>query len=124
MVPGEPVPAATPATVEGARQSLEAALQALRELQAAEHHAERLVREALELVRQLPQSSAAPQPTTHESPLLSVVEVAELLGLSRRQAAQMAREGTIPSFKLGQRRVVPRTALKEWEEAIETQGLG
>lgn len=123
MVPGEPLAGAKPVTVEGARRSLEAAVEALRELQAAEHHAERLVREALELIRQLPQASAAP-PTTHESPFLSVVEVAELLGLSRRQAAQMVREGTIPSFKLGQRRVVPRTALKDWEEAIEAQGLG
>jgi excisionase family DNA binding protein len=123
-VPGETASIDEQATVEVARRNLEAAVEALRDLQAQQHHAERLVRQALDALRQLPQPAAATADAFHESPFLSVVEVAEILGVSRRQAWRMVRDGTVPSCKLGQRVVVARAALKEWEEALAGQGLG
>jgi excisionase family DNA binding protein len=117
-------PAATDerAAVETARRSLEAALSALRDLQAQQHQTERLVRQALDALRQLPQPESAPAP--HESPFLSVAEVADALGVSRTQAWRMVRDGTVPSCKLGRRVVVARAALADWEEALDGQGLG
>ena len=110
------------ATVESARRSLEAALSALRELQAQQNQTERLVRQALDSLRQLPQPEAAP--TLHESPFLSVAEVAEVLGVSSSQAWRMGRDGTVPSYKLGRRVVVARATLDDWEDAVGGQGLG
>jgi excisionase family DNA binding protein len=122
--PGETASIDEHATVELARRSLEAAVDALRDLRAQQHHAERLVRHALDALRQLPQPATAAAGTLHESPFLSVAEVAEIVGVSRRQAWRMVRDGTVPSCKLGQRVVVARAALKEWEEALGGQGLG
>ena len=110
------------AAVESARRSLEAALGALRDLQAQQHQTERLVRQALDALRQLPQPEAAP--ALHESPFLSVAEVAEILGVSRSQAWRMVRDGNVPSYKLGRRVVVARATLADWEEALGGQGLG
>jgi excisionase family DNA binding protein len=123
-VPSEPASTDEHATVEVARRSLEAAVDALRDLQAQQHHAERLVRQALEALRQLPQPATAPAGAFHESPFLSVAEVAQILGVSRRQAWRMVRDGTVPSCKLGQRVVVARAELQDWEEALGGQGLG
>jgi excisionase family DNA binding protein len=122
-VPSAPASSDEYASVEGARRSLEAAVDALRDLQAKQHHAERLVRQALEAVRQLPQPET-PAGAAHESPFLAVAEVAEILGISRRQVLRMVRDGTVPSCKLGTRVVVARAALKDWEEALGGQGLG
>ena len=119
---GDPASIDEHAAVETARRSLEAALGALRDLQAQQHQAERMVRQALDALRQLPQSESAP--TLHESPFLSVAEVAEALGVSRSQAWRMVRDGTVPSCKLGRRVVVARAALADWEEALDGQGLG
>ncbi len=123
-IPSEPASTDAHATVEVARRNLEAAVDALRDLQAQHHHAERLVRQALEALRQLPQPATAPACAFHESPFLSVAEVAEIVGVSRRQAWRMVRDGTVPSCKLGQRVVVARAALRDWEEALGGQGLG
>lgn len=118
----EPASTDEQAAIEIARRSMEAAAGALRELQAQQRHAERLVRQALEALRQLPQPTTAP--AVHESPFLSVSEVAEILGVSRRQVWRMVRDRTVPSCKLGQRVVIARAALKDWEEALDGQGLG
>lgn len=119
---GQPASIDGPAAVESARRSLEAALGALRELQAQQHQTERLVRQALDALRQLPQPEAAP--TLHESPFLSVAEVAEVLGVSSSQAWRMVKDGTVPSYKLGRRVVVARATLADWEDALGGQGLG
>jgi excisionase family DNA binding protein len=121
--PSEPATADEHAAVEVARRSLEAAVEALRDLKAQQHQAERMVRQALEALRQLPQPATAPA-AFHESPFLSVAEVAEILGVSRKQVWRMVRDGTVPSCKLGQRVVVARAALDDWEEALGGQGLG
>lgn len=123
-VPSEPASTDPYATVDIARRSLEAAADALRDLRAQQQQADRLVRQALEALRQLPQPGTAAASTFQESPFLSVAEVAELLGVSRRQAWRMVRDGTVPSCKLGQRVVVARAELKDWEEALGGQGLG
>ena len=120
--PGQPASIDEAATVESARRALEAALSALRDLQAQQNQAERLVRQALDALRQLPQPEAAP--TLHESPFLSVAEVAEVLGVYRSQAWRMVRDGTVPSYKLGRRVVVARATLADWEDALGGQGLG
>ncbi|MGH9039549.1 MAG: helix-turn-helix domain-containing protein [Acidimicrobiia bacterium] len=123
-VSSEPASTDAAAAVDVARRSLEAAADALRDLRAQQHQAERLVRQALEALRQLPQPAAAAAGALPESPFLSVAEVAEVLGVSRRQAWRMVRDGTVPSCKLGQRVVVARAALSDWEEVLGGQGLG
>ena len=117
--PGQPASIDEAATVESARRALEAALSALRDLQAQQNQAERLVRQALDALRQLHQPEAAP--TLHESPFLSVAEV---LGVSSSQAWRMVRDGTVPSYKLGRRVVVARATLADWEDSLGGQGLG
>jgi len=48
--------------------------------------------------------------------VLSVTEAAELLGISRGLAYELARTGQLPSLRLGRRVVVPRAALLTWLE--------
>ncbi len=43
---------------------------------------------------------------------LTVPEVAKVLGISRNSAYVLARQGTIPTLRLGRRIVVPRPALE------------
>ena len=44
----------------------------------------------------------------------STQEVAELLGISRSYAYELVRNGTIPSLKLGKKRLVPQQRVVEW----------
>ena len=44
----------------------------------------------------------------------STQEVAELLGISRSYAYELVRNGTIPSLKLGKKRLVPKQRFVEW----------
>ena len=45
---------------------------------------------------------------------LTILEAAKILGISRNLAYELAREGTIPSLKLGSRRIlVPQNALEK-----------
>jgi excisionase family DNA binding protein len=48
--------------------------------------------------------------------VVSVTEAAELLGISRGLAYELARSGQLPSLRLGRRLVVPRVALLSWLE--------
>ncbi len=43
---------------------------------------------------------------------LTVPEVAKVLGISRNSAYVLAKQGTIPTLRLGRRIVVPRPALE------------
>lgn len=45
---------------------------------------------------------------------LSVTEVAEVLGVSRPVVYQLLHRADFPSFKIGNRTVVPRLALEQW----------
>lgn len=44
---------------------------------------------------------------------LSVVEVAEVLGIGRTLAYELARKGELPVLRFGKRQVVPRAALEK-----------
>ena len=46
-----------------------------------------------------------------DKPMLSVEEVAAILGIGRGTAYQCARSGEIPSLRLGHRILIPRAAL-------------
>lgn len=48
--------------------------------------------------------------------VVSVTEAADLLGISRGLAYELARAGELPSLRLGRRLVVPRAALLTWLE--------
>jgi excisionase family DNA binding protein len=48
--------------------------------------------------------------------VVSVVEAAELLAISRGLAYELARAGQMPSLRLGRRLVVPRAVLLTWLE--------
>lgn len=45
---------------------------------------------------------------------ISVVEVAELLGIGRSAAYEACRRGDIPTRRLGRRLLIPVPALLEW----------
>lgn len=52
--------------------------------------------------------------TEHDEPMvLSVMEAAAMLRLSRVSAYNMVRQGVIPSIRFGRRLVVPRKALMD-----------
>lgn len=51
---------------------------------------------------------------TEEKIVLSVEEVARLLGISRFLAYECARRGTIPTIRLGRRLLIPREAFMAW----------
>ena len=46
------------------------------------------------------------------SAVLTVVEAGEALGICRATAYQLARQGVIPTLRLGKRLVVPKVALE------------
>lgn len=49
------------------------------------------------------------------APLLTIPEVATILGVSRERCYRLAAEGRIPSVRLSPRRIrVPRAALEAW----------
>ncbi len=59
---------------------------------------------------------------TEERATLSVIEAAKVLGIGRQLAYELARQGRIPTLKLGRRLVVPRLALlKMLQEAGATK---
>ncbi len=60
--------------------------------------------------------------TENVSLLVSVVEAAEMLSISRNLAYEMIRQGRIPHVRLGRRVLVSRAGLEQWL-ARET-GLG
>lgn len=52
-----------------------------------------------------------PNPEPAEPLVMSIEEAGHLLGLKRTAAYDRAREGAIPTLRLGRRLVVPRPAL-------------
>lgn len=53
----------------------------------------------------------------NEKVTLSVKEVSEVLGVSRPVVYQLIHLKDFPSFKIGNRTVVPRTALEKWADS-------
>jgi excisionase family DNA binding protein len=54
----------------------------------------------------------------------TVVEVAQLLSLSRGTAYALVREGTIPALRLGGRWVVRRARFHAWLDSLEDEDNG
>lgn len=54
----------------------------------------------------------------------TVVEVAQLLSLSRGSAYALVRNGTIPAIRLGSRWVVPRTRFHAWLDSLVDEANG
>ena len=50
-------------------------------------------------------------PDPHKSPVLTIEEVAPLLGIGRSAAYEAARRGQLPTIRLGRRLLVPTMAL-------------
>jgi excisionase family DNA binding protein len=54
---------------------------------------------------------------------LNVTEVAEVLGVSRPTVYQLLRRADFPSFKVGNRTLVPKASLENWviNQSVERQ---
>ena len=64
---------------------------------------------------------AAPGKQLTERAVYTVVEVAQLLSLSRGTAYALVRDGTIPALRLGGRWVVPRARFHAWLDSLEDE---
>ena len=53
-----------------------------------------------------------------ERAVYTVVEVAQLLSLSRGTAYALVRDGTIPAMRLGNRWVIPRARFHAWLDSL------
>jgi excisionase family DNA binding protein len=62
--------------------------------------------------------------TASKRAVYTVVEVAQLLSLSRGSAYALVRNGTIPAVRLGSRWVVPRTRFHAWLDSLVDQTNG
>ncbi len=49
-----------------------------------------------------------------EKLVYSIQEAADLLGISRSYAYELARNGTIPVLELGKKRVIPKEKFLQW----------
>ena len=56
--------------------------------------------------------------------MYTVLEVAQLLSLSRGTAYALVRDGTIPALRLGGRWVVPRARFHAWLDSLEDDNNG
>lgn len=56
--------------------------------------------------------------------VLSIAQTAEILGVSCSRAFALTRAGVVPSFRIGERTVVPRAALLTWLETMTGQSIG
>ncbi|MGH9005601.1 MAG: helix-turn-helix domain-containing protein, partial [Acidimicrobiia bacterium] len=111
------------AVTETVAYILEATSEALRQLRSAQQQAERLVRQAMELLASVADTSSPPATGPRRDPLLSLTEVAEVLGISRREVSQLVRDKVIPSVRLSGRILVPRAWVDDRGEE-EMGGLG
>jgi excisionase family DNA binding protein len=79
-------------------------------------------------------SSIPPAPKTAEGPAPAAAavvtplaygpaEAAQLTGLSRARMYQLMKDGTVPSVKLGRRRLIRRQRLEELLVSLEERGF-
>ena len=47
---------------------------------------------------------------------MTVPEAAEMLGISRNHAYELARQGKLPVIRLGKRLIIPRIGFEKWLE--------
>jgi len=76
--------------------------------------------------RQMTKSLPAEAPPASAVPrlLLTVAETAEAIGVSRRQIYNLAGSAGLPTVKLGGRRLVRVTDLREWVAAQPVDAVG
>jgi excisionase family DNA binding protein len=67
---------------------------------------------------------SAPDRHIAERAVYTVVEVAQLLSLSRGTAYSLVREGTIPALRLGGRWVIPRARFHTWLDSLTDDKIG
>ena len=67
-------------------------------------------------------STSEKQPA--ERAVYTVIEVAQLLSLSRGTAYALVRDGTIPALRLGGRWVVPRARFHAWLDSLDEEQNG
>jgi excisionase family DNA binding protein len=67
-------------------------------------------------------STSEKQPA--ERAVYTVVEVAQLLSLSRGTAYALVRDGTIPALRLGGRWVIPRARFHAWLDTLDEEQNG
>lgn len=63
-----------------------------------------------------------PQPAAIDRLTYSPAEAAAVIGISRARLYQLMDDGTIPSLKLGRRRLIRKEALSTLLESLETGG--
>src|SRR5437763_13588410 len=63
----------------------------------------------------------APGKQLTERAVYTVVEVAQLLSLSRGTAYALVRDGTIPALRLGNRWVIPRGRFHAWLDSLDEE---
>lgn len=51
--------------------------------------------------------------------VLNMIDAARYCGIGRSMMAELTARGTVPSFKLGARRLYRREALDEWVRSLE-----
>lgn len=64
----------------------------------------------------------APEPSRVDRLTYSPAEAAAVIGISRARMYQLMDDGTIPSLKLGRRRLIRREALADLLRSLETRG--
>jgi excisionase family DNA binding protein len=52
---------------------------------------------------------------------MTVPEAAEMLGISRNHAYELARQGKLPVIRLGKRLIIPRIGFEKWLEESLTR---
>lgn len=64
----------------------------------------------------------SPKPTEHLDPLaVSPAHAARLIGIGRTKLYEALGSGSLPSFKIGTRRLIRMTALNDWLAHQEQQ---
>ena len=58
-----------------------------------------------------------------EKLVYSIQEAADLLGISRSYAYELARNGTIPVLQLGKKRVIPKEKFNQWVNGEREQEI-
>ena len=76
------------------------------------------------LVTRARDHDSAPDKQRAECAVYSVVEVAQLLSLSRGTAYALVRDGTIPALRLGNRWVIPRGRFHAWLDSLDAEQNG
>ena len=88
------------------------------------HFAERNLRPMSKVVALVTRARDHDSTPDKQPAVYSVVEVAQLLSLSRGTAYALVRDGTIPALRLGNRWVIPRVRFHAWLDSLDEEQNG